>query len=396
MDLTRPRRRTLFLWDCALAVLMALFSVVLLWLSYPDRDPGVATTAVMAAQALALCLRRVSPVPGLLVMLALQVALCAVAMDGVGLRGPALTIAVYTCGTLMTARRALALAGLTALVEVTAYATLGGMPLRGTPLELSQLAGQALLALLLYAGGALLGQNTAMRRRYAEVVEQRAAADAEAHRARTEAALSAERARMARELHDVAAHHLTSLIVQATLAERLLDRDVEAARRATVAVREEGRSTLHQLRLIVGALRADGGTDPHLPDGGLAMIERLTADGTASLTVTGTPTAPAPAVDLTFYRVAQEALANARQHAPGAAVAVTLAYRPAETTMDIHNTPAPGGTPAADRRHPGFGLVGMRERATLIGATLTAGPAPDGGWRVTLTVPRTAAEKEPT
>jgi signal transduction histidine kinase len=201
--------------------------------------------------------------------------------------------------------------------------------------------------------------------------------------------LAAERARTARELHDVAAHHLTSLIVQATLVERLLDRDPAAARSHAAAVREEGRNTLNNLRLIVGALRDESGADPDLPDGsGLAMIDRLVSGGEAELTVEGTPGVQDPAVELALYRVAQESLTNARDHAPGAPVTITLAYREPETTMEIHNGPATGPSIERDRGRRGLGLVGMRERASLIGAALEAGPTADGGWRVRLTVPR--------
>ena len=380
--------------DGALAVAAATLTAVLLWVSDLSGAPGPVVLGLITAQTLLIGVRRISPVWCLLAMLVLQVAIAADAPPGIGWRGVGLAVAVYTCGTLLTARTAIALAVITAVVEIGAYAVLNPAPQRDFALELTQLLLSLALSLLLYVGAALLGAHFTMRRRYAEMVVASAAADAEAHQARTVAVLTAERARTARELHDVAAHHLTSLIVQATLVERLLDSDPGAARRHAVAIREEGRSTLHNMRLIVGALRDDDdGAGPDLPDGsGLAMIDRLVSGGEAVLTVDGTPGAQDPAVELALYRVAQEALTNARNHAHGAPVTIALAYRESETSMEIHNGPAAGAPVHRDPRHRGFGLIGMRERASLIGAELEAGPAGDGGWRVRLTVPHSGGD----
>lgn len=374
--------------DTALAVAATLGTLLLLWLS---DISGTTVLVLMTAQTLLICLRRVSPVWCLTLMLLVQTAIAAAAPHGTGLRGLGPAVAVYTCGTALAARTAVVLAVTTAAVEVGGYAVFGLAPLSDPVLDLTRLAVHLVLTALVYVGVVLLGSHLAMRRRYAEAVEARIAADAEAHRARTEAVLTAERARTARELHDVAAHHLTSLIVQATLVERLLDRDPAAAREHALAVRDEGRNTLHNLRLIVGALRDGDTADPHLPDGsGLAMIDRLVSGSGATLTVEGTPGVQEAAVELALYRVAQEALTNARDHAPGAPVTIILGYREAATTLEIRNGPAALAPARADRRSRGFGLAGMRERASLIGGALEAGPAGDG-WLVTLTVPRPGA-----
>lgn len=370
--------------DFALAVVVAALTTAVLWLFGAGGDLDPLVYLLLTAQTLLIGLRRVSPLWCLAAMLILQVVLSAAVPAGTGLRGVGLSVVVYTCGTILTTRAAVTVALVTASVEIGGFALLSSPPLDDPVLDLTRLALHLLLSALFYTGAALLGTHLAMRRRYAEAVE-------DAHRARTEAVLTAERARTARELHDVAAHHLTSLIVQATLVERLLDRDPDAARRHAAAVREEGRNTLNNLRQIVGALRSDDGANPHLPDGsGLAMIDRLVSDGAAVFTVDGTPGVPDPAVELALYRVAQEALTNARDHAPGAPVTIALTYREPETTMEIHNGPAVGTPARRDRRHRGFGLIGMRERAALIGADLDAGPAAGGGWRVRLTVPRRA------
>ncbi|MCY1141342.1 histidine kinase [Actinoplanes sp. Pm04-4] len=380
--------RATLMKDGAVALAAVPFTALLIWLTAPDTAPGPVVLTLVGVQTLLICLRRISPVWCVALMLLLQTGISAAAPAGTGLRGLGLAVAVFTCGTLLTTRTAITIAVITAVVEIGGYAVLSLPPPQNPAMELTRLAVHLALSVLLYVGAALLGAHLTMRRRYAEVVAARAAADAEAHQARTEAVLTAERARTARDLHDVAAHHLTSLIVQATLVERLLDRDPEAARRHAAAVREEGRNTLNNLRQIVGALRDDGTADAHLPDGSGAMIDRLVSGGEAELTVDGTPGVADPAVELALYRVAQEALTNARDHAPGAPVTVKLAYGKTETTMEIRNGPAVAGTTRRDRGHRGFGLIGMRERAALIGAELEAGPTAEGGWRVRLTVPR--------
>jgi signal transduction histidine kinase len=380
--------RTKLIQDGALALAGAPFMAVLLWLTAGEFGIGPAVIALMAAQTLLIVIRRASPVNCVMLMLVLQTAISAVAPHGTGLRGIGPAIAIYTCGALLASRTAVTLAVITAMVEIGGYALLSLPPYREPAEDLIKIGVHLALSLLLYVGAALVGAHVGMRRRYAAVVEARMTADAVAHQARTEAVLTAERARTARELHDVAAHHLTSLIVQATLVERLFDQDPGAARKHLAAVREEGRNTLHNLRLIVGALRADDGADPHLPDGsGLAMIDKLVAGGEAVLTVDGTPGVQEPATELALYRVAQEALSNARDHAPGAPVTITIAYRESETRMEIRNGPPAGVPPHRDGAHRGFGLIGMRERVTLIGGELDAGPTADGGWRVRLTVP---------
>jgi signal transduction histidine kinase len=382
---------TPFRRDCALAVLIALGSVGLLWM--PDRTvPPVPELALLGAQSLALCLRRVYPQLCLALAMVLQAGLAAVVPHGNGVRGIALTVAVYTCGTLLPVRRALGLAAAAVLAEIGSYVALSAVPaFHAHQLEgLAALAGtQFLLAVLWYGGASLIGQNVAGRRRYAALVVIRAAEAAEAQRERVRAALVAERSRMARELHDVAAHHLTSLIVQASLVERLVGRDPEAARRGAAAAREEGRKALNDLRFVVSALREPDSPEGGAPVPGLDRLADFAADDDVTMVVGGEPADRSAAVDLTIYRVAQEALSNARDHAPGAAIVIAVRHGDQDLTLEVRNGPGTRRPGPPDRTHRGFGLIGMRERAALIGATLDAGPAPDGGWSVRLTVPST-------
>ncbi|MCO8276225.1 histidine kinase [Actinoplanes sp. TRM 88003] len=397
LGLTTPLRR-----DSALAILVAAVMAV------PFFVPGISATVavLLVAQAAALCLRRIRPLWCLGAVLALQVALAVAADPGEGVRGAALAVAVYTCGTLMPKRRALLVAGLAAFTETASFVVLSAIPaaldstLTASPPLISRILVQIVFSAILYGGAAALGRNTTIRHRYTEMVELRAAEAAENLRVRTDAALTAERTRMARELHDVAAHHLTTLIVQATVVERMIDRDPEAARQGAATIRTEGKSALQNLRLVVGALREAGPAEPGLPDGGgpvpgLVMIENLVAGHADTqvrpkLVVSGRPGEFSAAADLTLYRVTQEALSNARDHAPGAAVTIKIDHRTEDSVLEVHNGPPSAREARADRRHRGFGLIGMRERAGLIGASLSAGPTPDGGWSVRLTIPRTA------
>ena len=220
---------------------------------------------------------------------------------------------------------------------------------------------------------------------------------------RVRTAVATERSRMARELHDIAAHHLSGLVVQAGAIERLIDRDPEAAKRATGAVRAEGKETLANLRAVVGVLRestpstaADGTGNPHLdaessaPVPGLAVVDQLldaarTNGDNLDVSVAGEPYVLPPIADITSYRVLQESLANARQHAPGERVRIVLGYDPEQLELEVTN-PLPKSTPR-DEARAGYGLVGMQERAQLSGAALQAGPV-ERTWRVRLVVPR--------
>ncbi|MEV4351099.1 histidine kinase [Actinoplanes sp. NPDC049596] len=394
VGLSTPFRR-----DCAFAALVAALSAALLLLP-GDADLTFSRTEhsdipvliLLVAQAAVLCLRRIRPIWCISAVLVLQVALASVALPGEGLRGVALMIAVYSCGTVLSASRAYLVAGLAAVTEIGSFVVLSAVPAADG--DVPGFSGEFFVALLLYGTAALLGRSAMLRRRYAEVVELRAAETAENLRVRADAALADERTRMARELHDVAAHHLTALIVQATVVERMLDRDPDAARRAAAAIRTEGRSALGNLRSVVGTLRETGAAELEgaaVP--GLQGISELVANhadprNRPTLTVSGEAGDLPAAAQLTLYRVAQEALSNARDHAPGAKVTVKIDYRTEAGVLEVRNGPATAAPAGSERDHRGFGLIGMRERAGLIGATLAAGPTPDGGWSVKLTVPR--------
>nr|WP_246256100.1 histidine kinase [Isoptericola halotolerans] len=210
---------------------------------------------------------------------------------------------------------------------------------------------------------------------------------------------------MARELHDIAAHHLSGIVVQAAAAERLVDHDPERARESLRWIRTQGRSTLDDLRLVVGLLRSDGGTGADLEDAPQPTLEDLpellalarSAGADIRHEVRGTQGDVPPNTQRTVYRVLQESLANARRHAPGQPVDVVVDHRPAELVLTVRNrvsvdsTALAPSTSTGDRpgrvAPPGHGLIGMRERAALVEGTLEAGAVPGGAWRVRLAVP---------
>jgi signal transduction histidine kinase len=213
------------------------------------------------------------------------------------------------------------------------------------------------------------------------------AAMAESARART---VMEERARIARELHDIVAHHLSVITVESEVA-RLTSPDlsVDAAGRFE-AIAATAREALMETRRLFGVLRenAANGAD-RAPQPGLDdlddLIDRAEATGTRIRLVREGKLARLPlSIDLAAYRIVQEALTNARRHAPGADVDVEVSYR--EHTLHVYvrdyGPPAPNGVAVE-----GHGLMGMRERASLAGGTFSAGPVAGGGFEVLVTLP---------
>jgi len=213
--------------------------------------------------------------------------------------------------------------------------------------------------------------------------------DAEVERERgARAAVAAERGRIARDLHDIAAHDLSAIVVQAGAADRQLNRDPEATRATLRAIRTQGRATLSALRGLVGIIRDDSATDT-APRPSLRRLDELVDSAKhggmdVTVTVTGSPgTLPVP-VDVAAYRVAQEALANARQHAPGAPVLVEIQYTERDVTLTVHSGLSASTSVLGSGGH---GLVGMAERVRHAGGMLVSGPLADG-WQVLATFPR--------
>ncbi|MER7276389.1 sensor histidine kinase [Dactylosporangium sp. NPDC000244] len=235
-----------------------------------------------------------------------------------------------------------------------------------------------------------VGRTVATRRAYIAALEDRARTAENTQRALTEKAVAEERRRIARELHDVVAHHVSVMGVLATGSRRMLSRDPGAADEALATIEETGRTALREMRRLLSVLRTE--TEPAgelAPQPGLAGIEGLVeqireAGLPAVLRVDGEPGMLDPGVSLTLYRIVQEALTNALKHAGAATVEVRLTFTPTESTVEICDT---GRGPQLGSAAVGHGLLGMRERVMLYGGTLRTGPRPGGGYRVHARIP---------
>jgi signal transduction histidine kinase len=210
--------------------------------------------------------------------------------------------------------------------------------------------------------------------------------------AREQGLLLDERSRIARELHDVVAHAVSVMVVQAGAARLAVGLDDDEARAGMLAVESTGRDALVDLRRLLGVLRPDTDDTAVSPVPGLAMLDelvsRMQAAGLTISVLTTGPATPLPAgLDLSVYRIVQEALTNTLKHAGPTNVQISLQYGDALTVEVIDAGPPP--SMARRRCDPGHGLIGMRERAAIFGGSFTAGPQ-GTGWRVRATMPRPA------
>jgi signal transduction histidine kinase len=254
-------------------------------------------------------------------------------------------------------------------------------------------SGFAPFAVLLPVGLAGITQRAARLR--AAAFQQWAEALAREQEQATRTAVATERARIARELHDVVSHHVSVITIQAGAAVEVLDSDPESARGAMVAVECSGREAMGELRQLLGLLTpsADegGAPGPLAPQPGPeqipAMVESVRAAGLpVRLRLVGGAVLPF-ATGLTAYRVVQEALTNALRYAPGAETTVTVEVKGDEFTIDVSNA-APGSPPHGGAGS-GAGLIGLAERLRLHGGTLLARPRADGGFTVRARIPLT-------
>jgi signal transduction histidine kinase len=247
---------------------------------------------------------------------------------------------------------------------------------------------------IIFAGPSLiawvLGDSMRYRRAYYAALEDRAARLERERDAQAQIAAAAERARIARELHDVVAHNVSVMVVQADGASYALDRSPERARQALAAISSTGRQALSEMRRMLGVLRSDDGETGVAPLPGIAqlgeLLEQTRATGlTVSFTVEGVP-APLPGgLALAAYRIVQESLTNTRKHGgPAASAQVLLRY--CEDVLVLQITDDGFGS-AAGADGGGHGLTGMRERVALYNGTLQAGPLPGGGYQVTARLP---------
>jgi signal transduction histidine kinase len=288
-------------------------------------------------------------------------------------------IALAACPLMLSRRRAVQVLAGSELVVVLAIGWRSGSY---TPWDAT--AAEALAVVAAWGAGELL------QARRQTAIERAAAADQV--RSLTERdALARERAAIARELHDVVAHHVSMIAVRAGTTPY---GSPAQYRDAFDEIARDARTALAELRVVLGVLRDPAAVSVAAPQPGIRDVEHLLARvrGTGAdvqLQVVG-PARPLPAsAELCGYRIVQEAVTNAGRHAPGSRVLVSLRYRPAELEITVVNAAA-AGLPAASGREagsPGFGLIGLRERVGLLGGEFWAGRPDGGGFTVRAVLP---------
>jgi signal transduction histidine kinase len=378
--------------DWALAVGLAILFQVEVWTIDPSHPPGdvgsevfsSADRGVAAAAGLVFTLslgwRRRVP----LVVLALAIAISVVAnivalLDAATTPAVALVVAVYSVGAHTEGlRAAVGVAGVVALIAVTAA---------------EQFSVGDLLFIAMIVGGAWLAGRALRYRRERERALERLTIDLDREREeKARLAAAEERARIARELHDVVAHAISVIVLQARGGRRSLATDPEEAREALDTIEETGSQALAEMRRLLGMLRRDDEEIALAPQPSLGYLEVLAAQVRdaglpVDLSVEGEPVELPPGVDLSAYRIVQEALTNALKHAGPATARVIVRYGEDDLELEIADTGLGAGASAGE----GHGLVGMRERVSLYGGNVEAGPRESGGFAVRARLPLDSA-----
>jgi alkanesulfonate monooxygenase SsuD/methylene tetrahydromethanopterin reductase-like flavin-dependent oxidoreductase (luciferase family)/signal transduction histidine kinase len=363
----------------------------------PLPQPSVTALILIALTAAPLALRRRYPIASCCVILGAIIAI----------RGyddtPAITFAtaVFAAYSAVVYSRFRQLAICLVLIGVAIITAM----FPNTMPEVSERYMAVLVAIPTVAAGIGMRQ---WRQRAGDSAERLRRAQAE-HEAATRRALAMERSRIASELHDVVTHNVSVMVVQAGAARQVLASSPHDAREALLAVEASGRTAMAELRHLLGLLcpvspgpgtgdveaaDADAVLRPQPGLGQLSsLIDRVSAAGLpVELRIDGTERDLPPGLDLAAYRVVQEALTNVIKHAGRAPTSVRIDYRPRELRIEVADEGrdpgdlGPGGPPAGE---PGIerGLIGLRERITIYGGTLDAGPRPGGGWRLRARIP---------
>jgi signal transduction histidine kinase len=378
-----------WVFDSALALLAATVPTALYVFEPPNlglpRGRFVLGCVLVLLHTLPLVARR--RFPGTVLALVVASGLAVAALDvPPALLGPAILVAVYSVAAYGS--RWVPLAGL-AGVEVALVAV------QRTPGRTGAVT--LVINMGVVAAAWLLGHFAHNYRAYAGRLEERTA---ELERAREELARRAvveERLRLARELHDVVAHAMSVIAVQSGVGAHVADTQPKEAAKALVAIEATSRAALEELRRLLGVLRqADEPQGELAPVPGLGDLDGLLAEvakaGLAvQLRVEGTPS-PLPAgVDLSAYRIVQEALTNVVKHAGPARAQVVIGYRDRELMVEVTDDGRGSGVVAGNGRvGTGHGLIGMRERVAAFGGDLKVGPRPGGGFRVAARLPLAA------
>jgi signal transduction histidine kinase len=372
--------------DACLAALLVLLVLPTLVIRNPEfpGSPDGWSLAVFALAAAALVFRREQP---LRVWAFATVAGVAGVLqsDGSIVLAATTCVALYTVGSRLPLRSVV----LASVVSGVAY-TLAAVVAEGDWLDDRGVPGLQTFAWS--AAASAVGVAVRSHRATLAAAEARALQAELTREEEAERRVSDERLRIARELHDVVAHHISVVNVQAGVARHLLDADPDQARAALDLVRDASKTVLSEMSTVVGLLRTAGEEAPTDPTPGMARVGEL-ADSIrqAGLDLTWTVSGELeglPAIhDLTAYRVVQEALTNALRYGTGAATMV-VDSRPEGVSIEVRNEVSRNGR---HRSGGGHGLIGMRERVDAVRGRLAAGPEPDGAYRVSVLIPRDPA-----
>lgn len=382
--------------DVLLALVFAVVQPTVLLLASASVPAGpwpwfAATAAPLAAEGLALVLWRSRPLLCQTLVWSAEVATSLLLPAGYVASGYGQLVVSFGMGMRFSLRRTVIF--LTALS--LAYSAVDNWrdPPEQWQLAMTRVLVTLAACLLPLLGGAALASSRRYEHSRQELLRRE-------HGRQLEVALIQERRRLAGELHDVAAHHLAGIVVQAAALERLIDRDPQMARDAAKQLRRQAKETLSGLRSVVGLLRSDKEAEESSP--GLRDLPELVTStralgvdiellnggilsGGADEADVGDALFLSPLADTAVFRVAQQAISNALQHAPGSPITVEL--RRAEDSLELIVLNGPARRLPTDPGGGGTGLTVMRERADAVGGALQAGPVEGGGWRVRLVLP---------
>ncbi|MEH0421249.1 sensor histidine kinase [Streptomyces sp. B21-083] len=348
------------------------------------HEPHWTAAAWTAVSCLPLVVRSRWPLPVALVTLAASLTQMAFASH-IALAPAAGLVALYTLATLGS-RRTAWIVGIAAAVAITGVHA-------ATHAE-SLVGGAGLLRFDFAIAATALGRAVRSRRDHLAAARARVKRAENMQEQEARRRVTEERVRIARDLHDVVAHHITLVNAQAGVAHHLMRANPEQAYEALAHIKDNSRAALDELRATVGLLRQpDDAPGTRAPIPRLADLDALAGGFRASglsvrVTSTGVPAPQAPATELTAYRIIQEALTNTHKHASATRAAVILDYGPHALRVTVTDDGRPG-VPKGEGT--GHGLMGMHERAAAIGGTVTAGPRLEGGFQVVADLPLSLA-----
>lgn len=370
--------------DAVLATLLTAFTQYEIWIGRSEVAGTLAAQqAAFFTMTAAVVMRRRYALMSVVVVaagLAVQTVLGEAPVVGGFL---AMIIATHSVASYASGRRAiLGLVAMLAAVEVYPI-------IHPTDIQLADEIGNAVIFILIWG----LARTVRNRQELAESLESRAVILERQQEANKQEAVARERTRIARELHDIVAHSVSIMLLQAGGARKVLGAEHRQVSESLLNVEKLGRQALEEMHRLLGILRQDQPVLSEQPPGALEQIPDLLGQMGAAglavhLSVEGDPSPIPQSVELSAYRIIQESLTNALKHSSSLSAWVTLRYADAGLELEVTDS----GEPARATRGRGYGLAGMQERANLFGGTLSAGPSGNGGWQVKATLPISSIE----